>query len=1029
MKIKQIGIEYFGIFTDFTLDLAPGMNFILGENEAGKSTLLAFIRWVLFGFSKGKTWERYTPASGSAQSGYLILELDDGKECLIKRQGRTLKGDVSVLIDGKNTKPDILDDILGPITENVYRNVFAFGLNELQTLSTIEDSEVSSFLYSSGLYPGNLPLSKIESLLEEDSKKIYSSHGAAKRPDINRKVIELTELEEKLEAYKKEPEEYNQCLLEIEKSQKELRDIRNQIEQTEDRRIRLSVTDQGWQLWKDKLAKEEAIRALGVSADFPLESLSELELLTKEVKELSGELVELKNKTMRVDEDLKKCQVDEVFISHEAEIVSLFNDISKFKDQKGKQKEVSLKIDELSKTLAKRIPLELGEDFNREKLKKLQLSGELNEQIRNYQEKLSSFDNLLQKNNDKLKSLKDQKAIYLDEERDLKSELSELKVRDNYPQIKEAYDSYRQIAPSREYFKQRAEDLQMPKPKPAHSNHVAIIIGTILIAVLSTYFLIVNKPLFGGLGLAFATYNLFSYFKAKKQEAKELVQWQEEEEKRMEDLGRIKQEFEQLQKRSSQAAEILGIDIEIDEEAFKALGDTLKAEGEVFSKKQVIQEKIDSNRLKQQSVDRQIEALEKELHTNEIEKVAIDQNYESFLKVNHLPLKEPLSLLEWLSAARELRARIEELENREEEKSLIEGNIRDFETKVNLLASALKRDKPTNSEIAVISWHNLLKENQELLQKRIDLSHSLDDLKVQEKTAKNKLQQSQDRLTNLLDKGFAKTPEEFRSLAIKAEERKQIEREINLIESNLKNLVKDGHDDFYTELRELSDEILQKRQQAIVDDLERLRDKEAELNETLGRLWEKISQLEQGDEAEKLILEKISLVQQINSSARQWAEIVLCKHLINKARLVYEREKQPGVLKKASQYFKEITANRYIQIISPLTEQRFEVISQNQEIKRPEELSRGTVEQLLLCLRLGLIEEFAKEQSPLPIVIDDILVNFDPKRSKSTLEILSQLTKRHQILFFTCQPHLVSLCEENDIRHNLTVIQRGNIVG
>ena len=48
MKIKEIYIEGFGHFHDYAIrDLSPGITIIKGPNEAGKSTLLAFIRRML----------------------------------------------------------------------------------------------------------------------------------------------------------------------------------------------------------------------------------------------------------------------------------------------------------------------------------------------------------------------------------------------------------------------------------------------------------------------------------------------------------------------------------------------------------------------------------------------------------------------------------------------------------------------------------------------------------------------------------------------------------------------------------------------------------------------------------------------------------------------------------------------------------------------------------------------------------------------------------------------------------------------
>lgn len=51
MKLKQIDIQHFGQFSAQKFDLDAGASSLFyGENEAGKSTIVAFIKQVLFGF-------------------------------------------------------------------------------------------------------------------------------------------------------------------------------------------------------------------------------------------------------------------------------------------------------------------------------------------------------------------------------------------------------------------------------------------------------------------------------------------------------------------------------------------------------------------------------------------------------------------------------------------------------------------------------------------------------------------------------------------------------------------------------------------------------------------------------------------------------------------------------------------------------------------------------------------------------------------------------------------------------------------
>ena len=52
MRILKIEIEEFGKLSDRLFLLGEGMNLIEGANESGKSTLLAFIRFIFYGFPR-----------------------------------------------------------------------------------------------------------------------------------------------------------------------------------------------------------------------------------------------------------------------------------------------------------------------------------------------------------------------------------------------------------------------------------------------------------------------------------------------------------------------------------------------------------------------------------------------------------------------------------------------------------------------------------------------------------------------------------------------------------------------------------------------------------------------------------------------------------------------------------------------------------------------------------------------------------------------------------------------------------------
>jgi len=64
-------------------------------------------------------------------------------------------------------------------------------------------------------------------------------------------------------------------------------------------------------------------------------------------------------------------------------------------------------------------------------------------------------------------------------------------------------------------------------------------------------------------------------------------------------------------------------------------------------------------------------------------------------------------------------------------------------------------------------------------------------------------------------------------------------------------------------------------------------------------------------------------------------------------------------------------------------------------------LSRGTVDQLYLAVRLAVCQLCLNEQEPSPLVLDDALLTFDDGRMALALEYLSGLDQ--QVLLFSCQ--------------------------
>jgi hypothetical protein len=72
-------------------------------------------------------------------------------------------------------------------------------------------------------------------------------------------------------------------------------------------------------------------------------------------------------------------------------------------------------------------------------------------------------------------------------------------------------------------------------------------------------------------------------------------------------------------------------------------------------------------------------------------------------------------------------------------------------------------------------------------------------------------------------------------------------------------------------------------------------------------------------------------------------------------------------------------------------------------------LSLGTADQLYLALRLASLETALESRGPVPLIADDILIQFDDRRTAAALELLAGLSDRTQIILFTHHEHLCEL--------------------
>ena len=65
-----------------------------------------------------------------------------------------------------------------------------------------------------------------------------------------------------------------------------------------------------------------------------------------------------------------------------------------------------------------------------------------------------------------------------------------------------------------------------------------------------------------------------------------------------------------------------------------------------------------------------------------------------------------------------------------------------------------------------------------------------------------------------------------------------------------------------------------------------------------------------------------------------------------------------------------------------------------------------------MAIRLAYVLHYCRQTEPLPIIMDDVLVNFDAERSRATLEALRDVSREVQVVFFTCHSFFVDLVRD-----------------
>lgn len=157
---------------------------------------------------------------------------------------------------------------------------------------------------------------------------------------------------------------------------------------------------------------------------------------------------------------------------------------------------------------------------------------------------------------------------------------------------------------------------------------------------------------------------------------------------------------------------------------------------------------------------------------------------------------------------------------------------------------------------------------------------------------------------------------------------------------------------------------------------------------------------------------------ELAAAAVEWTALATAHRMIEVTLERYKRERQPRVIKRAARLFADVTEGSYERLV--LDDRAVVAVDAAGRHVDAGALSRGTVEQLYLCLRFALAEELAAT-APLPLMLDDVLVNADPHRARQMAATVVDVAERHQVFLFTCHPWVVDLFLDAGTPHLLAL--------
>lgn len=963
MKIDRLHIDGFGVFHDKEINgFSDGVNILYGSNEAGKSTLLDFIRFTLFDYPRFLD-ERRPPINGGKHGGRAWLKSSNNESLSIYRSGNAK----DVLINYKNeesSNSNIYRQLIGNASIDLYKNVYAITLDELMEVQQLSDSGMEDRIFSMGMGLSGVDFGKFESGLIDHADNFFKARGRTQvLPEL---VDEIQKKEEAILQLKNKLGEYNRLSEKKEELERQLDSIRKNREELSTAKNKYSDLSKAYTAFVEYQEAQAVLKDIGDLKTHSEKFLEQFEAVKKQISAEEQQLEELKQKIEQFTEEKSKLKWDKV-LSEQAHLLDYFKttvklyEEAKARNENEKEKRANAELNK--ETIIKR----LGSTISEEQL--IDLEGAFD-----IQSKATEVVEAQQKLERQCDTKKEVEGRVLSERDALKEKNTQLqnKIEAHTISSKEEREkANKERIELDTAFKQELENAGGNTKKPSQMP-----------LILAIVFLVVGGVLFfvnfiaGGLVVGVALISLIVVLFTPKSSPVNFT--------------------------SESPTEI--------NKKIDKLSSAISIYDDLLEKKQEVSERLDIKEKEVQSINEELQSLNKSLSE-------LDEKWKKLLEEATLPTHlSPQQMGDFISNVEEFkrqhRACLEAETSIENNESL----IKTFEDKLCTVAPELETiDTPFIYDLI-----SKIEENEEEKRKNEALEGTLLQKSNEKEAVVSKITRYQEELNEVLAKiGVENEIQLYKHFELQQKYQAANEKKSNAAK-NIRTLC--GVEKLESTIGELEDytpSLLNSKKEATEQDYETIKNQFDKMNRELASVTTDIRHILEPDEMYELQNDKESLETRLIEETKEWLSTKMALAILNDSKQKYEAEKQPEVITQTREYFKAITENAYEDLRISLSEKHVSIIDAKGKQKTVEELSRGTREQLLLALRMGLIEEYEKSTEPLPVALDDIMVNFDVHRAENLAEVLTDFAKNRQVIMFTCHEHTRDLFKE----HGANVIE------